>query len=155
MVPGVSGASQMPAAQLGPAPATTQEGSIPLGCVCQLARGLPWSQILKNQSRSCKWQLTGSPVTRLDTSSCSNPSLRNRGFLCNTTRYAHLYHLLICEQQRGGSAAFELPNVQGKSKGCPPPCARPAVAPGKDAATSLGKGPRPAQNRWQTRTRRT
>lgn len=116
VVPGVSAASQMPAGQLGPEPATAQEGSIPLGCACQLARGLPWSQILKNRSRSCKWQLTGSPVTRLDTSSCSNPCLRNRGFLCDITRYAHLYHLPICEQQQGDQQPLNCQTCRGKAK---------------------------------------
>lgn len=70
----------------------------------------------KNRSRSCKWQLTGSPVTRLDTSSCSNTCLRNRGFLCDITRYAHLYHLPICEQQQGDQQPLNCQTCRGKAK---------------------------------------
>lgn len=94
-------------------------------------------------------------MARIDASSCSNPYTQNRRFLCNITRYAHLCHLQICEQQQGDQKPLNCQTCWGKSKGWPPPCTRPAVAPERDAATSLGKGPRPAQNRWQTWNRRT
>lgn len=96
------------------------------------------------KSRSCKWHLAGSP--------------RAVQTLAYGTRVSSVLSpdIHICVIHR-----FESSNEEQQPLNCQT-CRRRAKAAlplvpslGRDAVTSLGKGPRPAQNRWQTWSTRT